>query len=247
MRLTTLPTLETSVVSQKTGMLNTARVRLSQDLLPISKSINAGPLLTISSERLLQPLPDMTLQVKPLTSLVHNANSHVAQPTEELSQLKTTLPFIPETLELSEEDNTCSLPLLMMVQDSLSMETSLLTTGVFTEEEEEYTKSEKGLRYQLIQDRLIKDNDVQVQFEDLKEFSKQMIKVQMAQFGQMNPTDQELEDIAARILGNQDEVRRLTDQLLSQKLLELFKEKANLKKKEVTYENFVKEVYGDSH
>jgi len=113
--------------------------------------------------------------------------------------------------------------------------------------EEEYTKSEKGLRYQLIQDRLIKENEVQVQFEDLKEFAKQMIKVQMAQFGQMNPSDQELEDIAARILSNQDEVRRLTDQLLSQKLLELFKEKANLKKKEVTYENFVKEVYGDSH
>ncbi|WP_420571834.1 trigger factor [Kordia sp.] len=112
--------------------------------------------------------------------------------------------------------------------------------------EEEYTKSEKGLRYQLIQDRLVKDNEVQVQFEDLKEFSKQMIKAQMAQFGQMNPSDQELEDIAARILSNQEEVRRLTDQLLSQKLLELFKEKANLKKKEVTYENFVKEVYGDS-
>lgn len=113
--------------------------------------------------------------------------------------------------------------------------------------EEEYGKSEKGLRYQLIQDKLVKENEVQVQFEDLKEFAKQMIKGQMAQFGQMNPSDQELEDIAARILSNQDEVRRLTDQLLSQKLLELFKEKANLKKKEVTYENFVKEVYGDSH
>ncbi|WP_430410287.1 trigger factor [Kordia sp.] len=111
---------------------------------------------------------------------------------------------------------------------------------------EEYGKSEKGLRYQLIQDKLVKENEVQVQFEDLKEFAKQMIKVQMAQFGQMNPSDQELEDIAARILSNQEEVRRLTDQLLSQKLLELFKEKANLKKKEVTYENFVKEVYGDS-
>ncbi|WP_298418882.1 trigger factor [uncultured Kordia sp.] len=113
--------------------------------------------------------------------------------------------------------------------------------------EEEYGKSEKGLRYQLIQDKLVKENEVQVQFEDLKEFSKQMIKAQMAQFGQMNPSDQELEDIAARILSNQEEVRRLTDQLLSQKLLELFKEKANLKKKEVTYENFVKEVYGDGH
>lgn len=113
--------------------------------------------------------------------------------------------------------------------------------------EEEYTKSEKGLRYQLIQDRLVKDNEVQVQFEDLKEFAKQMIKVQMAQFGQMNPSDQELEDVAARILSNQEEVRRLTDQLLSQKLLDLFKEKAKLETKEVTYENFVKEVYGDSH
>lgn len=113
--------------------------------------------------------------------------------------------------------------------------------------DEEYTKSEKGLRYQLIQDRLIKDNEVQVQFEDLKEYSKTMIKAQMAQFGQMNPTDQELDDIAARILGNEEEVRKLTDQLLSQKLLNLFKEKANLEKKEVTYENFVKEVYGDSH
>ena len=112
--------------------------------------------------------------------------------------------------------------------------------------EEEYTKSEKGLRYQLIQDRLVKDNEVKVEFEDLKEFAKQMIKVQMAQFGQMNPSDEELEGIAARILSNQDEVRRLTDQLLSQKLLDLFKEKANLKTKEVTYENFVKEVYGDS-
>jgi trigger factor len=112
--------------------------------------------------------------------------------------------------------------------------------------EEEYTKSEKGLRYQLIQDKLVRENEVKVEFEDLKEFSKQMIKAQMAQFGQLNPSDQELEDIAARILSNQDEVRRLTDQLLSQKLLELFKEKANLEMKEVTYENFVKEVYGDS-
>jgi len=112
--------------------------------------------------------------------------------------------------------------------------------------EEEYTKSEKGLRYQLIQDRLVKDNEVKVEFEDLKEFAKQMIKVQMAQFGQMNPSDEELEGIAARILSNQEEVRRLTDQLLSQKLLDLFKEKAKLETKEVTYENFVKEVYGDS-
>jgi trigger factor len=109
---------------------------------------------------------------------------------------------------------------------------------------EEYEKSEKGLRYQLIEGKIIKDNDIQIQFEELKEFSKGFIKSQMAQFGQLNPQEEELDNIAARVLGNQDEVKRLSEQLMSQKLINLYKEKVNLKTKEVTYENFVKEVYG---
>ena len=67
--------------------------------------------------------------------------------------------------------------------------------------------------------------------------------MQMAQFGQMNPSDEELEGIAARVLGNQEEVRRLSSQLISEKLLGLYKEQMNLKTKNVTYEQFVKEVY----
>jgi len=109
---------------------------------------------------------------------------------------------------------------------------------------EEYEKSEKGLRYQLIEGKVIKDNDIQIQFDELKEFAKGFIKSQMAQYGQLNPAEEELDNIAARVMSNQDEVKRLSEQLMSQKLLNLYKEKANLKKKEVTYENFVKEVYG---
>ncbi|MET6991477.1 trigger factor [Sediminicola arcticus] len=108
----------------------------------------------------------------------------------------------------------------------------------------EYEKSEKGLRYQLIEGKIIKENDIQVQFDELKDFAKGFIKTQMAQFGQLDPKEEELDSIAARVLSNKDEVRRLSEQLMSQKLLKLYKEKANLKTKEVTYENFVKEVYG---
>ena len=110
---------------------------------------------------------------------------------------------------------------------------------------EEYEKSEKSLRYQLIEGKLMEANGVKVDFEDVKESAKAMIKVQMAQFGQMNPSDKELDDIAARVLSNQEEVRRLSEQVVSQKLLNLYKEKANVKTKELSYENFVKEVYGD--
>jgi len=112
------------------------------------------------------------------------------------------------------------------------------------EAKDEYEKSEKGLRYQLIEGKLIKDNNIELQFDELKEFAKGFIKTQMAQYGQMNPQDEELEPIVMRVLSNQDEVKRLSEQLMSKKLLDLYKEKANLKVKEVTYDNFVKEVYG---
>lgn len=113
-----------------------------------------------------------------------------------------------------------------------------------TEAHDEYERSEKGLRYQLIEGKLIKVNELNIQFEELKEFAKGFIRSQMAQYGQLNPKEEDLENIAVRVLSNQDEVKRLSEQLMSQKLLSLYKEKANLKEKEVTYEAFVKEVYG---
>ena len=112
-----------------------------------------------------------------------------------------------------------------------------------TAAKEEYARSEKGLRYQLIEGKILKENNIQVTFEDLKAFARDMIKVQMAQFGQTNPSDEELDGIAARILGNQEEVKRLNEQLVSQKLLAFYKGNVNLKVKELTYENFIKEVY----
>ena len=116
---------------------------------------------------------------------------------------------------------------------------------VMTEDQakEEYEKSEKSMRYQLIEGKLIEEYKLQVQFEELKAYATEMIKGQMAQFGQMNPGEKELEDIAARILSNKDEVKRLSEQLMSQKLLKLYKEEANLKAKEITYDDFVKEFY----
>lgn len=109
---------------------------------------------------------------------------------------------------------------------------------------EEYEKSEKSMRYQLIESKLIVDNNLQVNFEELKAYAGEMIKGQMAQFGQLNPTDKEVEDIVARVLSNQDEVKRMSEQLTSQKLLSFYKENAKLKAKELNYDAFVKEVYG---
>ncbi len=110
--------------------------------------------------------------------------------------------------------------------------------------EVEFAKSEKGLRYQLIEGRIVQQNNLQVSFEDLKGYAGAVIRQQMAQFGQTDSTDAEVEGVVARVLGNQEEVRRLSAQVMSEKMLALFKGK-NSEEKEISYDSFVKEMYGE--
>jgi trigger factor len=109
----------------------------------------------------------------------------------------------------------------------------------------EFERSEKGLRFQLIEGKALAQSNIQINFEDLKSFTTNAIRQQMAQFGQMNPTDQEIEGIVARVLSNQEEVRRLSQQVASEKMLQIFKEKVNAKTKEVTYQEFIAASYGE--
>ena len=109
----------------------------------------------------------------------------------------------------------------------------------------EYERSEKGLRFQLIEGKALAQNNIQITFEDLKVYTSKAIRAQMAQYGQMNPTEEEVEGIVARVLSNQEEVRRLSQQVVSEKMLEIFKEKANAATKEVTYQEFIAASYGE--
>ncbi|TRX39034.1 trigger factor [Flavobacterium restrictum] len=113
------------------------------------------------------------------------------------------------------------------------------------EAEIEYARSERGLRFQLIEGLAMAQSNIKITFEDLKTFTAKNIRQQMAQFGQTNPTDAEVQGIVARVLSNQDEVKKLSDQVVGEKLLEMFKEKANPTTKEVTYDQFIAASYGE--
>lgn len=113
------------------------------------------------------------------------------------------------------------------------------------EAEVEYARSEKGLRFQLIEGKAMAQSDIKITFEDLKTFTAKNIRQQMAQFGQANASDEEVQGIVARVLANQDEVKKLSEQVVAEKLLEVFKEKANPTTKEVTYDEFIAASYGE--
>ena len=109
--------------------------------------------------------------------------------------------------------------------------------------EKEYLNSEKGIKYQLIEEKIINENDIKINIDTIKEFATNMIKNQMAAYGQNNPDEKELNSILQRIMSNQDEVKRISNQIISEKLLLIYKDKVNKKIKKVSYEEYIEIAY----
>ncbi len=103
----------------------------------------------------------------------------------------------------------------------------------------EFEESRKGLTYQLIQDQIIKDNELKITFEEVKEFGMNQLKSQMAMYAQLNFGDEELNNILIEALKNKEEYQKMADQVFMKKLINLFKSKVSLETKELSYEDFV--------
>ena len=74
---------------------------------------------------------------------------------------------------------------------------------------EEYYKSEKGIRYQLIEGQIITENKLDISLEELKDFAGTIVANQMRQYGQQ-PDEKQIEGIVTNILKNQEETRRIS-------------------------------------
>lgn len=106
--------------------------------------------------------------------------------------------------------------------------------------EEEYEQYANGLKWQLIENKLLKTHDIKVSKEEVVEHTKGMIRQQLAGMGQNMMDEKELEDTANRVLENQDEARRLYEQLYSAKLKEFYKQTVKIKEREISYDDFIK-------
>jgi len=98
----------------------------------------------------------------------------------------------------------------------------------------------KSLKWQLIQTRIFKDNNIQLTNQEVMDFTKGLLVGNYAQYGLPAPDDQELTETAARLLQNKEQANGIYDRLAEQKLTDFFKSSVNLVKKEVKYDDFIK-------
>jgi trigger factor len=108
--------------------------------------------------------------------------------------------------------------------------------------EADWEKTERGLRYQLIENKVIQLGEISVSQEELVDHTVTMVKAQFQQYGQQAMDDEMLKGIAENALKNEEEARRINDQVYNAKLLSYYKENFKVDEKEVTYDEFIKLV-----
>nr|WP_311458158.1 trigger factor [uncultured Capnocytophaga sp.] len=118
-----------------------------------------------------------------------------------------------------------------------------------TEEEaaEDYKNSEKGLRYQLIEGKIVEQNNLQVSYQEIRDFTENAIRAQMARFGLFEIGKKELDNFVNNTLKERAEVERIHRELTGGKLIQFYKEKANLNKIEIDIDSFIEKFYSHQH
>ena len=122
-----------------------------------------------------------------------------------------------------------------------------------TSQEEELTREKldadfdnykKSLKWQLIQNKIIKENDLKVDPQEAVEYTKHLLANQYAQYGMPAPEESELEGQARNVLSNQEEANRIYDNLYADKIMAYLKENVKINEKALPYEKFIEEAYG---
>jgi trigger factor len=105
--------------------------------------------------------------------------------------------------------------------------------------ENQFDGYEKGMKWQLIQGQIFKENDLKLNQTEVLEFTKGLLINQYAQYGIPAPEEKELTDAAVRVLGNKDESSRIYDMIAETKLTDYIKSTVKLNEKLVPYDEFV--------
>lgn len=108
------------------------------------------------------------------------------------------------------------------------------------EVEEGYEDFKKNLKWTLIENKIITDNDLQIKYEEVFQTAKDRLAAQLKLYGQQSFTDEQLGQYAAQLLQDQEQANRIFDEVKALKVFEFVKGKAKLEKKEINNDEFLK-------
>lgn len=106
--------------------------------------------------------------------------------------------------------------------------------------EKEFDGFRKDLKWQLIRNKVARDNEVKISEEELQKEAENITRYQFQQYGLFYTTDEQIANYAKETLKRDEDAKRIADKILDEKVILLIKELVKLEDKSVTTEEFNK-------
>ncbi len=104
--------------------------------------------------------------------------------------------------------------------------------------EQEYDKFKEDMQWQLIVDKIYKENDFKVEESEVLDYAKESTRQQFMQYGLSYIPDEQLENYAKEIASKPEERRKILDKLAENKAVDFIKESVKVEEKEVSLDEF---------
>ncbi len=145
--------------------------------------------------------------------------------------------FIDSAINKLIEITNLSLPDEFMKRWLLESNQDKITKEQLEVQYDSYTKS---LKWQLIENKIIKDHDIKVEDQDIKDHIKNFVTNQMLIQQDDPEADKRINGIIKSVMQKKEEVKKINDLLYDEKLRDLFKSTLKINQKKVTFEEFIK-------
>lgn len=106
--------------------------------------------------------------------------------------------------------------------------------------EADYPKILEDLKFHLIKEQIVKDNDIKVEEEDVRSIAIQAARAQFAQYGMVGIPEEMVVNYANEMMKNKESSRNLVDRAMEEKITVYLKNTLGLNEKEVTLDEFKK-------
>jgi len=106
--------------------------------------------------------------------------------------------------------------------------------------EKEFDSFRKDLKWQLIRNKIARDNEVKISEEELQKEAENITRYQFQQYGLFYATAEQIANYAKETLKREEDAKRIADKILEEKVILLMKDLVKLENKSVTIEEFNK-------
>ena len=98
--------------------------------------------------------------------------------------------------------------------------------------EKEFDSFRKDLKWQLIRNKVARDNEVKISEEELQKEAENITRYQFQQYGLFYATDEQIANYAKETLKREEDAKRIAEKILEEKVILLMKDMVKLEAKE---------------